>query len=439
MSAVASLGLSLVTHCGIRRGRRQMCLAHAFGDTPEKLTLQRRSLLPSFLALAGCSPAARAASDSSTEEDYSYSNWFALPLAPYRRRRTLLSEVVPGQVWTLDQIFGTFYVYVPIRATVLAVTGGLLVYAPVAATRECLRLIRSLETLHGPVRWIVHPSKAVEHKVVAGPFAREFPTAKLFIAPGQFSFPVDLPLPFLGFPDCEIIDPTRLDELPWADDCDTAAVDIGTFGEVALFHRRSQTLVLVDSLVAIPEEPPPLLLDDVYARALSYHARDVGEVPHGLADMRRLGWSRIALFATFFNPGALWSGNVQIPETGGSRPWQWQVGWQESFERLRDGGRPFVVPIIRELIFKQSPAATRAYVARLASWNFVRVVPAHFSSPLKVAPRDLGSMFAFLDEGDVAPLWCAEDLSFLGDLQKSAIPNGRAVSSSPQCGYAPRD
>lgn len=42
------------------------------------------------------------------------------------------------QVWTLDQIFGTFYVYVPIRATVLKVAGGLLVYAPVAATEECL-------------------------------------------------------------------------------------------------------------------------------------------------------------------------------------------------------------------------------------------------------------------------------------------------------------
>eukprot|EP00971_Amphidinium_carterae_P225342 4469436-Amphidinium_carterae.1 len=65
------------------------------------------------------------------------------------------------QVWTLEQVFGTFYVYVPIRMTVLKashdvwrahsraksaracpssqVADGLLVYAPVAATPECIR------------------------------------------------------------------------------------------------------------------------------------------------------------------------------------------------------------------------------------------------------------------------------------------------------------
>jgi len=51
--------------------------------------------------------------------------------------------------------------------TVVAMeTGGLSVYAPVAPTEECLGLLRPLIREHGPVRFIVLPSVAVEHKVL---------------------------------------------------------------------------------------------------------------------------------------------------------------------------------------------------------------------------------------------------------------------------------
>ena len=62
---------------------------------------------------------------------------------------------------------GIFYVSVPIRMTVVAMeTRGLSVYAPVAPTEECLGLLRPLIREHGPVRFIVLPSVAVEHKVL---------------------------------------------------------------------------------------------------------------------------------------------------------------------------------------------------------------------------------------------------------------------------------
>jgi len=393
-------------------------------------------MLPALCA-GTCLPAT-AALAASEEGEYVYPNWPALPLAPYARRRTLLSEVVPGQVWVLDQIFGTFYVYVPIRATVLAVSGGLLVYAPVAATPECLRLMRGLEAEHGPVRWVLLPSKAAEHKVLAGPFAREFPDARLFVAPGQFSVPVDLPLSLLGFPDCEVVDTARLSQLPWAGDCDTAALDIGTFGEIALFHRRSATLVVTDTVISIPEDPPPLLSDPEYSKALLYHARDDnGELTEALELVRRRGWWRIALFATFFNPGALLDGEVAIPETRSKRPWKWQPGWETSFRRLRGGGRPLVAPIIRELILRQQPESSRAYVGKLTSWPLRRVVSAHFDCPIETSAEELRATFAFLDsEADLD--YCAEDVSFLADLQRSAIPNGTPVRSSASCGYRPR-
>ena len=37
-----------------------------------------------------------------------------------------------------------------------------------------------------------------------------------------------------------------------------------------------------------------------------------------------------------------------IPEAEVTRPWQWQKRWEESFQRLRQNGAPFVAPIIQE-------------------------------------------------------------------------------------------
>ncbi len=50
-------------------------------------------------------------------------------------------------------------------------------HAPVAPTPECVRLVRELEERHGPVRHIVLPTTAVEHKIFLGPFAKKFPNA----------------------------------------------------------------------------------------------------------------------------------------------------------------------------------------------------------------------------------------------------------------------
>ena len=64
-----------------------------------------------------------------------------LPLAGSERRATLLTEVVPKQVWTFDQIQGVVNVNVPVRMTVIKLeSGGLWVHNPVAPTGECLRL-----------------------------------------------------------------------------------------------------------------------------------------------------------------------------------------------------------------------------------------------------------------------------------------------------------
>ncbi|CAJ1442755.1 unnamed protein product [Effrenium voratum] len=77
---------------------------------------------------------------------------------------------------------------------------ALFVYAPVAPTDECIRLLRELEEQYGEVAYIVLPTVAVEHKYFVGPFSQRFPKAQVWVCPGQFSVPLQLPLQLLGFP-----------------------------------------------------------------------------------------------------------------------------------------------------------------------------------------------------------------------------------------------
>ena len=80
----------------------------------------------SMVAGAGVNPA-----------DQHWAFWPLLPLYPFGRRRTLRRELVPGHIWSFEQLQGVFFVAVPIRMTAVKLKAGLLLYAPVAAT-ACL-------------------------------------------------------------------------------------------------------------------------------------------------------------------------------------------------------------------------------------------------------------------------------------------------------------
>ena len=90
--------------------------------------------------------------------DQSWPWWPLLPLYPYGRRRTLVRELIPEQLWSFEQLQGVFYVAVPILMTVALVPGGLMVYAPVAPTAEVRRALLDLEQRFGPVMSIVLPT-----------------------------------------------------------------------------------------------------------------------------------------------------------------------------------------------------------------------------------------------------------------------------------------
>ena len=350
-------------------------------------------------------------------QDFSWRFWPVVPIYPYGQRRTIRKEVIKDTIWTFDQLQGIFYVVVPIRMTVIKLKkGGLLVYAPVAPTGECTRLLNELVTKHGDIKYIILPTiSGIEHKVFVGPFARRFPHAQIFVAPGQWSFPLNLPLSWLGLPGKRTrILPENSQEAPFAEDFDYAILGpidlgLGKFAEVAFFHKRSHTLLVTDTIVSVPAEPPAIVQLDPYP--LLYHAKDqafdmIADTPAN----RLKGWQRVTLFALYFSPSTLkvstwsqvWRDAQKAPERSkkayfGLFPFQWRENWQDSFDILRGNGRIFVAPILQSLILNRAPQETINWADKVASWDFQWLIPCHFDAPIKAEPQQFRQAFGFLE------------------------------------------
>ncbi|MGL5034079.1 MAG: DUF4336 domain-containing protein, partial [Microcystaceae cyanobacterium] len=313
---------------------------------------------------------------------------------------------------------GIFYVVVPTRMTIVRLeSGGLLIYGAIAATAECVGLIRELEAEYGSVKYLIVPTiSGLEHKAYVGPFSRHFPEAQVYVAPGQWSFPVNLPLSWLGFPIKRThILPTDTQQTPFSSEFDYAILGpldlkLGKFGEVAFFHRRSQTLLVTDTVISIPEHPPEIVEIDAYP--LLFHAKEkTGEQVIDNLENRRKGWQRICLFSLYFQAHSLqikpliqaWQESQRERDRGfqnffGVFPFHWQNNWQQSFQQLRFDGRLLVAPILQQLILNRYPELTLNWVEKICQWPFTRVIPAHFEIPLSTTPEEFRQAFTFLEK-----------------------------------------
>ncbi|MCT0248577.1 DUF4336 domain-containing protein [Synechococcus sp. CS-205] len=350
--------------------------------------------------------------------------WPLLPLYPYGLRRTLVRTLIPAQVWSFEQLQGILYVAVPIRMTVLRLRAGLLLYAPVAPTEELLGELRALEQRYGAVRTIVLPtSSGLEHKLPVPAMARAFPQAEVWVSPRQWSFPLTLPLPWLGFPPSR----TRVlfedgvphgQELSWHP---LGPLDLGagTFMEVACLHRASGSLLVTDALVAIPPEPPELFEAD--PTPLLFHGRDRGDQP--LADspeQRRRGWWRMVLFASYLRPESVSVPGIkevlsQALQPGlrhpsayfGLYPFRWAPGWEQEFRSLLGpDGQPRlqVAPVLERLVFPRCREALIHWLENLGTLKELRwLVPAHYDAPVACCGDDLLALAAALDKRAWAP------------------------------------
>jgi Domain of unknown function (DUF4336) len=370
--------------------------------------------------------------------DWQWRWWLPVPLYPYSQRRTLCREIISDWVWVFEQIQGVLYVVTPIRMTVLRLeTGGLMVYAPIAPTPECLSMLQELVDLYGSVQHIIlSTTSGIEHKVFVGPFAQACPSATVYVTPGQWSFPLNLPLSWLGLP-------TRRTQLittkqPWGERFELAILDsielgLGKFGEVALFDRRFQLLLVTDTVVSIPIEPPAVVQLDPYP--LLFHARN--QASESIIDepTRRLtGWQRIVLFTFYFRPSM-----VEIDQTWvmlqaaqaapdksarafwGLYPFHWQPNWQKSFDQTVNDGRLMVAPILQQLILNRQPHKTRKWVDRVAEWDFQQVISCHFQAPVAANSDDWQQAFSFLDGESHLP---TADLALLKNIDSLLSQSG---------------
>lgn len=372
-------------------------------------------------------------------DDRRWPFWPVVPIYPYGQRRTLRREVVPDTVWVFEQVQGIFYVIVPVRMTVVRLQKGLLVYSPVAPTAECMTLLRELEQRYGPVRHIILSTvTGIEHKAFVGPFARRCPQAQVHVTPNQWSYPLNLPLPWLGLPRQRTrLLPVESSQAPFADEVDYALLGpinlgLGPFGETACFHRASRTLLVTDALVSIPAEPPPVLMADPYP--LLFHAKDHPADP--ITDTpanRRKGWQRIVLFGFYFRPasldvaktGEMFAEARQSPDRSrrnyfGLYPFRWQPSWETAFAHLRQEGRVFVAPVLQTLIFNRGIAAVAQWAQDLASWQFERIIPAHLDAPVAAGPEAVRQAFAVVTAPSTNSLPAA-DLNLLRTIDQGLL------------------
>ena len=354
--------------------------------------------------------------------DQSWPWWPLLPLYPYGQRRTLVRELIPDQIWSFEQLQGIFYVAVPIRMTVARVPGGLMLYAPVAPTAEVRRALVDLEQRYGPVLSIVLPTASgLEHKLPVPAMARAFPQAVVWVTPGQWSFPLPLPLRWLGFPAgrTKVLGAQGYphgEALQWQS-LGPIDLGLGRFQELACLHRASGALLLTDALVAINQQPPELFNLD--PTPLLFHARDRGDQPlQDSPELRLKGWQRLALFASYLRPSAL-----QVPGLAtllaqafqpgcrnprsyfGLYPFHWASSSAEAFEELQpQPGQLRIAPVLERLVFPRTQALIVAWVRQLARLEELRwVVPAHYEAPVPCSPDQLNQLAEVLEQRCWAP------------------------------------
>ncbi len=335
--------------------------------------------------------------------------WPLLPLYPYGRKRTVFRELVPNQIWSFEQLQGIYYVAVPVRLLVVRIKDELMIINPLPPTKELLRNIDLLQKKIGPVKTIVLPSASgLEHKIGLPALARAFPRAKIWVCPGQFSFPFQLPIDWLGIPS----DRTNIllaDGLPHSDYCDWISlgpIDIGLarFQEICCFHKSSKSLLVTDALVGIEETPPKLF--DLDPTPLLFHSREKGS--EELIDTpmaRRKGWLRLVLFASYLRPAKL-----EIPNIGeifknsfqpklrnkrahfGIYPFSWQNGWELSAKKLVGKNTPLIqiAPVIERLVF---PRAQKAYISWLNKIESLKgiswLISAHYSAKVSFNKNEI--------------------------------------------------
>ena len=342
------------------------------------------------------------------EKDKIWQWWPLFPLYPYGSKKTIIKELIPNQIWSLEQIQGIYYVAVPVRMTVIKVNEGLMLINPLPPTLELVNHLNEIILLHGPIKAIILPTASgLEHKIGLPPLARIFNESKIWLCPGQWSFPINLPLDFIGIPSRR----TKIlfeDGLPFDDDCEWRSLGpinlgLGRFQEISCFHKPTGTLHVTDAIVGIDSNPPDIF--DYDPSPLLFHARDRGdEQLQDSPEKRRKGWARLVLFASYLRPSKL-----QIPSLidvikysfkkglrnrrahFGIYPFLWDKDWEDSVSEIIGGNSPKIqiAPVLQRLIFPRSKNLLSNWLDLIKKHDGMKfLISAHYSSPINFSKEN---------------------------------------------------
>jgi len=336
-------------------------------------------------------------------------NWWPLfPLYPYGSKKTICRELIKNQIWSLEQIQGLYYVAVPIRMTIIKVENGLMLFNPLPPTKELISELNKLILDHGPVTTIVLPTASgLEHKIGLPSIARIFKEADIWLCPGQWSFPVNLPLDFIGIP-------TNRSKILFEDGAPFESIlkwsslgpinlGLGRFQEVSCFHEPTGTLNVTDALVGIDSNPPEIF--DYDPTPLLFHARDRGdELLIDSIERRTKGWARLVLFSSFLRPAKL-----KIPSLNyvikysfkkelrnrkshfGIYPFLWEKDWEKSLSSIMDSDSPKIqiAPVLQKLIFPRSKTILCQWLGQIKKLDGLKyLISAHYASPINFTQED---------------------------------------------------
>ena len=368
--------------------------------------------------------------------------WPLFPLYPYGNKKTILRELIPNQIWSLEQIQGLYYVAVPIRMTVIKIDDGLMLINPLPPTKELVNELENLISIHGKVKTIVLPTASgLEHKIGLPALSRIFKDAKIWLCPGQWSFPINLPLDFLGISSKR----TKIlfeDGTPHEDSCTWSSLGplnlgLGRYQEVSCYHFTTKTLHVTDAIVGIESSPPEIF--DFDPTPLLFHSRERGDEP--LIDSfekRKKGWARLVLFSSFLKPGKLnipplkqifkysfKKGLRNKKSHFGIYPFLWDEDWESSLVEIMGENIPKiqVAPVLQKLIFPRSKKILIGWLENIKTYkNMEYLISAHYSAPVNFTGKDCQNLIDEINskKWDILP----EDNKFLISLYKRLFELG---------------
>lgn len=373
-------------------------------------------------------------------EKYRYVQKFPTLFAPiygeaYKKTiKRPLAATDNNTIWSIEQNIELGPLQTPIRCVVIRLNdGSLWVHSPLAPTQEFFELVESCgvdddddksryDKKGGAVAHVVVPTYALEHKIFTKDALKRWPDAKLWVSPGQFSFPFDNNVvssdEFIFGKSVDGVLTTSKEEESssssrssattkpsWIDEIDFLNLPGGTFQiggrsitlyETAFFHKASKSLIVTDALARIPKDVPPL--NDPQNLLLISKRSTSDPMPSDTTEGRIIGWKKTALLVSYFFP----EHEEFDPDKVGVVTWT--DGWDENFDAL--SGRLIVPPVVRTLIYAQNRTRVmNEFVNKVVRrWdNIEQIVPSHFDAPIAASRKEFLDAFAFLTDDSIDP------------------------------------